>query len=126
MKEKILTELRKAGDGYVSGTALCSLLGISRQAVWKNIAALKENGYKTVCAGIRNSVSAFDADLKKSLFLIVGGERRGISAKLLALADQIVRLDYGRTFNGSLSAASAASILGYEILRQNRSKISKD
>ena len=36
MKEKILTELRKAGDGYVSGTALCSLLGISRQAVWKN------------------------------------------------------------------------------------------
>ena len=65
-------------------------------------------------------------DLKKSLFLIVGGERRGISAKLLALADQIVRLDYGRTFNGSLSAASAASILGYEILRQNRSKISKD
>ena len=46
MKEKILTELRKAGDGYVSGTALCSLLGISRQAVWKNIAALKENGYQ--------------------------------------------------------------------------------
>ena len=90
------------------------------------VSALKENGYKTVCAGIRNSVSAFDADLKKSLFLIVGGERRGISAKLLALADQIVRLDYGRAFNGSLSAASAASILGYEILRQNRSKISKD
>lgn len=46
MKEKILTELRKAGDGYVSGTALCSLLSISRQAVWKNIAALKENGYQ--------------------------------------------------------------------------------
>lgn len=44
------------------------------------VSALKENGYKTVCAGIRNSVSAFDADLKKSLFLIVGGERRGISA----------------------------------------------
>ena len=40
MKEKILTELRKAGDGYVAGTALFSLLGFSRQAVWKNIAAL--------------------------------------------------------------------------------------
>lgn len=46
MKEKILTQLRNAGDGYVSGTALCSLLGISRQAVWKNISALKENGYE--------------------------------------------------------------------------------
>lgn len=78
------------------------------------VGILKGNGYKTVCAGIRNSVSAFDADLEKPLFLIVGGERRGISAKLLALADQIVRLDYGRTF------------IGYEILRQNRSKIFKD
>lgn len=46
MKEKILRELRKAGDGYISGTSLCTLLGVSRQAVWKNIVALKENGYE--------------------------------------------------------------------------------
>lgn len=77
-------------------------------------------GYKIVCAGIRNSVSSFDADLRKPIFLIVGGERRGISAKVLNIADEIVRLDYGREFPGSLSAASAASILGYEVLRQNR------
>lgn len=77
-------------------------------------------GYKTVCAGIRNSVSAFDADLKKPLFLIIGGERRGISANLLSVCDQIVRLDYGRDFAGSLSSSSAASILSYEVLRQNR------
>lgn len=77
-------------------------------------------GYKIVCAGIRNSVSSFDADLRKPIFLIVGGERRGISAKVLNLADEIVRLDYGREFPGSLSAASAASILGYEVLKQNR------
>jgi len=75
---------------------------------------------KIVCAGIRDSVSAFDADMKKPVFLIVGGEKRGISAKVLEYADTIVRLDYGREFNGSLSAASAASILAYEILRQNR------
>lgn len=80
----------------------------------------KEHGYKVVCAGIRDSVSAFDADLKKPVFLIVGGEKRGISAKVLAKADTVVRLDYGREFAGSLSAASAASVLAYEILRQNR------
>ena len=80
----------------------------------------REAGYKRVAAGIRNSVSAFDADLKKPLFLVVGGERRGISAALLAECDEIVRLDYGRDFPGSLSAASAASILAYEVLRQNR------
>ncbi len=79
----------------------------------------KKKGYKIAAAGIRNSVSAFDSNLKKPIFLIVGGEKRGISASLLDKADQIVRLDYGREFNGSLSAASAASILAYEVLRQN-------
>ena len=80
----------------------------------------REAGYKCVAAGIRDSVSAFDAELKKPLFLVVGGERRGISAALLAKCDETVRLDYGRDFPGSLSAASAASILAYEVLRQNR------
>lgn len=86
-------------------------------------AALMRNaGYKVVGAGIRDSVSAFDADLSCPLFLIVGGEKRGISASLLSVCDEIVRLDYGRDFRGSLSAASAASILSYEVLRQNRNR----
>ena len=80
----------------------------------------KAAGYKVVCAGIRDSVSAFDADLTRPIFLIVGGEKRGISRAVLELADEVVRLDYGRPFRGSLSAASAASILAYEVLRQNR------
>ena len=80
----------------------------------------KNAGYKVVCAGIRDSVSAFDADLTRPIFLIVGGEKRGISRAVLDLADEVVRLDYGRPFRGSLSAASAASILAYEVLRQNR------
>lgn len=80
----------------------------------------KSTAYKVVCAGIRDSVSAFDADLTRPIFLIVGGEKRGISRSVLDMADEIVRLDYGRPFRGSLSAASAASILAYEVLRQNR------
>ena len=80
----------------------------------------KHGGCRVACAGIRNSQSAFDADLKKPLLLVVGGEKRGISSATLANADIIVRLDYGRDFRGSLSAASAASILSYEVLRQNR------
>ena len=83
------------------------------------ISEMKKLDYKVACAGIRDSVSAFNADLKKPIFLIVGGEKRGISAQILSMADSIVRLDYGREFNGSLSAASAASILAYEVLRQN-------
>ena len=59
----------------------------------------------------------------KPLFLIVGGEKRGISRKLLDRADLIVRIDYGRAFRGSLSAASACAMLGYEVLRQNREAV---
>ncbi len=77
-------------------------------------------GYRVVCAGIRDSVPVWDAPLTPPLLLIVGGEKRGISAGVLEMADEIVRLDYGRDFSGSLSAASAASIIAYEVLRQNR------
>ena len=78
----------------------------------------KANSFKVICAGIRDSVSSWECDMTPPVLLIVGGEKRGISSRLLSLADSVVRLDYGRDYSGSLSAASAASILAYEVLRQ--------
>lgn len=75
---------------------------------------------RIVCADMKNSVSIYDADLKKPIFLAVGGEKRGLSRDLLDAADTVVRLDYGRDFPAALSAASAAAVAGFEILRQNR------
>lgn len=80
----------------------------------------KENRYKVICADKPNSVAIYDADLTKPIFLIVGGEKRGIRASVLEKADEIVRIDYGRDFNASLSAASASTVIAYEIFRQNR------
>lgn len=45
MRERILQELYKRRDEFVSGTELADLLGISRVAVWKHIEALKQ-GYE--------------------------------------------------------------------------------
>lgn len=45
MKEKILRVLHDAGNQFVSGQSLCESLGVSRQAIWKNITQLRENGY---------------------------------------------------------------------------------
>lgn len=45
MKSGILRALRQAGDNFVSGQALCEEAGVTRQAVWKNIAQLKEAGF---------------------------------------------------------------------------------
>lgn len=81
----------------------------------------KNNNYKVICSGIRNSVSMYDADMKKPIFLIVGGEKRGISGAIEKQADIVARIEYGREFRGSLSAASAATIMAYEVYRQNRS-----
>ena len=81
---------------------------------------MKTAGYKIICADKLNSVGLYDADLKKPIFLIVGGEKRGIRASVLKQADTVVRIDYGRDFPAALSAASAATIIAYEVFRQNR------
>ncbi len=83
------------------------------------IEAFKQAGYRVVCAGIRDSVSIFDANLKKPLLVIVGGEKRGISRAVLDMADEVIRIEYGNQFNGSLSTASATAVFSYEILKQN-------
>ena len=80
----------------------------------------KELGYKVICAGIRDSVSLFDADLSYPLFVVLGGEKRGISRAVLDKADEIVRIDYGNDFNGSLSTAAASAVFAFEIYRSNR------
>ncbi len=84
------------------------------------IEKFKDKGYKIVCADIKNSVSVYDADLKKPILLIVGGEKRGISSAILKKADQIVRIDYGRRFDAALSAASASTILAFEVFKSNK------
>ena len=78
-----------------------------------------ELGYTVVCADERTDDVLHKTVLKKPILLIVGGERRGISRAVLNKADLLVKIAYGRSFHASLSAASAATILGYEIFRQN-------
>lgn len=80
----------------------------------------KECGYRVICAGIRDSRSIFECDLSKPLLVILGGEKRGISRAVLELADDIVRIDYGTDFRGSLSSSASAAIFGFEILRYNK------
>ncbi len=80
----------------------------------------KRQGYKIVAADQPNSTCMWDADLSLPLLLLIGGERRGIPKALLNDCDGIVSINYGRPFPAALSAASAASILAFEIARQNR------
>lgn len=83
----------------------------------------KENGYNIVCADERTDNILGECSLHFPIFLILGGEKRGISRTLLELADTLVKIPYGRQFNASLSAASATTMFAYEIMRQNKKKL---
>ncbi|MBR6917012.1 MAG: RNA methyltransferase [Clostridia bacterium] len=109
-----------AGVVCRSSAGASELIDIRCSDPIESVKLFKSAHYKVAAAGIRDSVSAYEADLTKPLYLIVGGEKRGISRALLDECDMTVRLDCGRRFNASLSAASAASILSFEVLRQNK------
>ena len=77
-------------------------------------------GYKILCAGIRDSVSIFEESFQFPVLLVIGGEKRGISRNILDSADKIVRIDYGRSFRGSLCASAAAAIMAFSLFQQNK------
>lgn len=76
-------------------------------------------GYTVVCADETTDHVLGQCDMKKPLLLVVGGEKRGLSAAVLAAADLRVKIAYARPFRASLSAASATTMFAYEIARQN-------
>ena len=46
LKEKILEELESDSDTYISGQTLAEKFGVSRNAVWKAMNQIKEDGCK--------------------------------------------------------------------------------
>ena len=83
------------------------------------IKAFKNKGYAVVCAHEKTDNILGKCSLPLPLFLIIGGEKRGISQDIVDSSDILVKINYAREFRASLSAASAATIFAYEIARQN-------
>jgi 23S rRNA (guanosine2251-2'-O)-methyltransferase len=94
------------------------LANIAVGDVFEAAQLFKDNGFEIVCAGIRDSVSLYEYEFAKPTLLIIGGEKRGISRKLLELSDVNVKIPYGRDFIGSLPSASATSVMAFEIAKK--------
>lgn len=88
--------------------------------------ALKDKGYSVCAACEKDAVGLAEHSLKLPLILVVGGEKRGISASLLAECTDRIRIDYARYAGSSLSAVSAAAVLAYEIAEKNGKLIKND
>lgn len=79
-----------------------------------------ERGARVVAlAQSERAIPLHSVDLTGPLFLVVGGERRGISRAVLEIAQHII-IPYGRDFPQSLGAVAAVTVAAFEVLRQRR------
>jgi 23S rRNA (guanosine2251-2'-O)-methyltransferase len=83
--------------------------------------ASRRAGMRVACAvDDADAAELADADLTGGLFLLIGGERRGITRSFVEQADERLRIGYGRPHAPQLGAATAAALIGFEALRQRR------
>lgn len=77
-----------------------------------------QQGLQIACTGQEGATSLYATDLTQPLFLLLGGEKRGITRSFLRKADLIIEIPYGRDVRYALGAAAAAAIIGFEAMRQ--------
>jgi 23S rRNA (guanosine2251-2'-O)-methyltransferase len=83
--------------------------------------ACRAAGMRVVAAiGEQDAVRLDEADLRDGVFILIGGERRGVTRSFVDEADARVRIAYGRDDAPDLGAASAAAVIGFAALRQRR------
>ena len=81
----------------------------------------REQGLTVACAQKENAIPMDEADLTAPLFLLVGGEKRGVTRSFVKQADLSLQVPYERLdYEPSLGTTAAAAALAYEVMRQRR------
>lgn len=70
----------------------------------------------------QEALDVFDIEFKPKAVFILGGEKRGIAAKVLELCDACLYISYGSSFRNALNAAAACDVLATLLYRQRRIK----
>jgi 23S rRNA (guanosine2251-2'-O)-methyltransferase len=82
----------------------------------------RDQGLTIACATEDPSATTiYEANLTVPLFVLIGGEKRGVTRSFSAHADLPLHIPLGRPDAPALGTAAAASVLAFEILRQRRS-----
>ncbi|MHC1785192.1 MAG: TrmH family RNA methyltransferase [Anaerolineaceae bacterium] len=90
-----------------------------RSAAWEDIAGRYKTRMEFFVAEMESSTSLWEADFRKPLALIIGGEAEGASEAARRLANQTINIPMsGKT--ESLNAAIAAGIILFEVVRQRK------
>jgi 23S rRNA (guanosine2251-2'-O)-methyltransferase len=83
------------------------------------ITFLKSSGLKIVAATEEASSDYTDIEMTQPVALILGSEESGISAELLKISDELIRIPIFGDIQ-SLNVSVAAGVIIYEILRQRK------
>lgn len=81
-------------------------------------AFFRERGLAIACTSQETAVSIYDSDLTQPLFLLLGGEKRGITRSFLRQADLRLAIPYARQFDPALGTTAATAVLAFERMRQ--------
>ena len=80
----------------------------------------RQVGLLIACTARESAVSIYEADLTQPTFLLIGGEKRGITRSFLDQADVRLQIPYGRPFDHSLGAATSTAVIAFEMFRQRQ------
>lgn len=79
---------------------------------------MRAAGLRVAVADSHRAQSIYSADLRVPLFLLVGGEKRGVTRSFAEKADLRLKIPYGRLYDADLGTTAASAVLAFEIMRQ--------
>lgn len=82
---------------------------------------VRQFGLQVACTAKEGATDLYHVDLSVPLFLVIGGEKRGITRSFVERADILINIPYGRSFAQSMGTAAATSVLSFEVMRQRKS-----
>lgn len=82
------------------------------------VAQCKKKGLYVYAAMRKKAIAYTEGNYTRPILLCIGGEMRGLSAGVLAQADQHIAIPYARDFRNALNAAAAGAVLAFEVNRQ--------
>lgn len=86
----------------------------------------RAQGLRVAVAAKERATPIYDADLSGALFLVIGGEKRGVTRSFEDAADVRLSIPYGRRYPHSLGTTAAAAVLAFEIMRQRANQNPRD
>ncbi|MGQ9849792.1 MAG: TrmH family RNA methyltransferase, partial [Aggregatilineaceae bacterium] len=92
------------------------------ETVEKAAEHFRARGLRVAVADEEDAVPLYDVDLTGPLFLVIGGEKRGITRSFRQGADLRLAIPYGSAFDQSLGTAAATAVIAFEVLRQRRAR----